>query len=80
MRPPTLDEVVGQEHFFGTGKLLRRMLLADRLGSVIFYGAPGTGKTTLAHVIALQTQCQFRQLNAVSAGIKEVRVTPGGTP
>lgn len=73
MRPRTLDEVAGQQHFLGPGKLLRRMLQADRLGSVIFYGAPGTGKTTLAHVIARQTQCQFRQLNAVSAGIKEVR-------
>jgi putative ATPase len=73
MRPRTLEEVVGQQHFLGEGKLLRRLLAADRLGSVIFYGPPGTGKTALAHVIANQTQCRFRQLNAVAAGIKEVR-------
>jgi putative ATPase len=73
MRPRTLDEFVGQEHFLGPGKLLRRLLQADRLGSVIFYGPPGTGKTALAHVIANHTHCEFRQLNAVAAGIKEVR-------
>ncbi len=73
MRPRTLDEFVGQEHFLGPGKLLRRLLQADRLGSVIFYGPPGSGKTALAHVIANHTQCRFRQLNAVAAGIKEVR-------
>jgi putative ATPase len=73
MRPRNLDEFVGQEHFLGTGKLLRRLLQADRLGSVIFYGPPGTGKTALAHVIANHTHCRFRQLNAVAAGIKEVR-------
>ncbi len=73
MRPRTLDEFVGQEHFLGPGKLLRRLLQADRLGSVIFYGPPGSGKTALAHVIAQQTHCVFRQLNAVAAGIKEVR-------
>ena len=73
MRPRSLDEFIGQEHFLGEGKLLRRMLQADRLGSLIFYGPPGTGKTALAHVIALHTRCEFRQLNAVSAGIKEVR-------
>ncbi|MCI0743317.1 MAG: replication-associated recombination protein A [Gemmataceae bacterium] len=73
MRPRTLDEFVGQDHFLGPEKLLRRLLQADRLGSVIFYGPPGTGKTALAHVIAQHTHCVFRQLNAVSAGIKEVR-------
>src|SRR5579872_4969981 len=73
MRPRTLDEYVGQEHFLGPGKLLRRLLQADRLGSVIFYGPPGTGKTALAHVIANHTQCAFRQINAVATGIKEVR-------
>jgi putative ATPase len=73
MRPRTLDEFAGQEHFIGEGKLLRRMLQADRLGSLIFYGPPGTGKTALAHVIAQHTRCRFRQLNAVAAGIKEVR-------
>jgi putative ATPase len=73
MRPRTLDEFVGQEHFLGEGKLLRRLLQADRLGSVIFYGPPGSGKTALAHVIASHTQCVFRQVNAVAVGIKEVR-------
>ena len=68
-----LDEFVGQEHFLGPGKLLRRLLQADRLSSVIFHGPPGCGKTALAHVIAQQTQCVFRRLNAVAAGIKEVR-------
>src|SRR5437588_5947656 len=73
MRPRTVDEFVGQEHFFGPGKLLRRMLQADRLSSLIFYGPPGTGKTALAHVIATHTNCHFRPINAVAAGIKEVR-------
>src|SRR5262245_45009305 len=73
MRPRTVEEFVGQEHFFGPGKLLRRMLQADRLSSVLFYGPPGCGKTALAHVIANHTQCVFRQVNAVAVGIKEVR-------
>src|SRR5437879_2455617 len=73
MRPRRIEEFVGQEHFFGPDKLLRRMLEADRLSSVIFYGPPGTGKTALAHVIAEHTHCHFRQVNAAAAGIKEVR-------
>src|SRR5438105_4700671 len=73
MRPRTIDEYVGQEHFFGPGKLLRRMLLADRLTSLLFYGPPGTGKTALAHVIANHTQARFVPLNAVASGTKEVR-------
>lgn len=73
MRPQSIDEFVGQEHFFGPDKLLRRMLIADRLSSVIFYGPPGTGKTALAHVIAQHTQCRFCPLNAVAAGTKEIR-------
>ena len=73
MRPRSLDEFVGQEHFLGPGKLLRRMLQADRLSSVVFYGPPGSGKTALAHVIANHTRCHFRPLNAVSASIKDVR-------
>lgn len=73
MRPRTLDEFVGQEHFLGPDKLLRRLLQADRLASAIFYGPPGTGKTSLAHVIANQTRANFYSLNAVAAGIKEVR-------
>jgi putative ATPase len=73
MRPLTLDEFAGQDHFIGPGKLLRRALEADRLSSVIFFGPPGSGKTALAHVIAQHTRCQFRPLNAVVAGIKDVR-------
>ncbi len=73
MRPRTMDEFIGQEHFFGPDKLLRRILEADRLTSVIFYGPPGTGKTALAHVIANHTRCRFRQVNAVATGVKEVR-------
>src|SRR5580765_8050537 len=73
MRPRALDEFVGQEHFLGPGKLLRRTLLADRLSSVLFYGPPGTGKTALAHVIAHHTKSRFRPMNAVAAGTKEVR-------
>jgi len=73
MRPRSVDEFIGQEHFFGPGKLLRRLLQADRLGSLIFYGPPGTGKTALAHVIARHTNCRFQPINAVAAGIKDVR-------
>src|ERR1044072_7620451 len=73
MRPRTLDEFAGQKHFLGPGKLLRRMLEADRLTSVIFYGPPGTGKTTLAQLIATYTKSHFEQVNAAGAGVKEVR-------
>src|SRR2546421_9108246 len=73
MRPRTLDEFVGQEHFLGPGKLLRRMLEADRLTSVIFYGPPGTGKTTLAQLVATYTKSHFEEMNAACVGVKEVR-------
>ena len=73
MRPRTLDEFAGQQHFLGGGKLLRRMLEADRLTSVIFYGPPGTGKTTLANLIAQHTKSHFEQVNAAGVGVKEVR-------
>lgn len=73
MRPRTLAEFVGQQHFLGEGKMLRRMLEADRLGSIIFYGPPGTGKTSLAELIASHTKSNFLRLNAASAGVKEVR-------
>ncbi len=73
MRPQTLDEFVGQEHFLGEGKLLRRLLKADRLGSVIFHGPPGTGKTTLAYILAQTSRSTFRQLSAVSDGVKQLR-------
>ena len=73
MRPRTLEEFVGQQHFLGEGKLLRRMLEADRLSSVIFYGPPGTGKTTLAQLIARYTEAHFEEMNAAAVGVKEVR-------
>jgi len=73
MRPRSLDEFAGQSHFLGEGKLLRRMLKADRLGSVIFFGPPGTGKTTLARLIAAHTKSAFVTLNAAAAGVKDVR-------
>ncbi len=73
MRPRTLDEFVGQEHILGPGKLLRRAIEADRLSSLIFYGPPGTGKTTLARVIARTTRAHFTTLNAVLAGVKDIR-------
>ncbi len=73
MRPRSLDEFAGQEQFLGPGKLLRRMLEADRMTSVIFYGPPGTGKTTLAEVIAAHTRRHFERANAAAIGVKEVR-------
>ncbi|MEX2316238.1 MAG: replication-associated recombination protein A [Pirellulales bacterium] len=89
MRPASLAEFVGQQHFLGEGKLLWRMLRSRRLGSVIFYGPPGTGKTTLARLLATETESRFRQLSAVTSGVKDVReildearheVAAGGRP
>ncbi len=73
MRPRTLAEILGQEEFLGEGKMLRRMLEADRLSSLVFHGPPGSGKTTLAHVIARHISCHFHMLNGASATVKEVR-------
>lgn len=73
MRPRTLDEYVGQAHILGPGRLLRRAIQADQLSSLIFYGPPGTGKTTLAMVIANSTRSHFITINAVLAGVKEIR-------
>lgn len=73
MRPRSLAEFAGQQHFLGKGKLLRRLLAADRLGSVIFYGPPGTGKTTLARLLATESRKKFRQLSAVTSGVKDLR-------
>jgi putative ATPase len=73
MRPRTLDEYIGQEHIIGEGCLLRRAIQIDRLSSVIFYGPPGTGKTTLARIIANTTKASFISINAVLAGVKEIR-------
>ncbi len=73
LRPTTIEEVVGQEHIVGKGKLLYRAIKADKLGSLIFYGPPGTGKTTLAKVIANTTKSEFVQLNATIAGKKDIQ-------
>ena len=73
MRPRRLSEFVGQRHFLGEGKLLNRLLKADRLGSTIFYGPPGVGKTTLAYLLAKESRAVFRQLSAVSDGVKTLR-------
>lgn len=88
MRPEKLEDFVGQKQLVGEGKLLYRLIKADMLSSAIFYGPPGTGKTTLAKIIARESSCPFKQLNAVSAGVKEIRqiaqearnpiLTPGG--
>lgn len=72
MRPRTLLEVVGQEDILGEGKMLRRAIEADRIGSLIFYGPPGCGKTTLAKVIANTTKAEFKQLNATISGKKDM--------
>ena len=74
MRPRTLDEYVGQEHILGPGRLLRRAIEADRVTSLLFYGPPGTGKTTLARIIAGSTRSAFVTLNAVLAGVKDIRL------
>jgi putative ATPase len=73
MRPRMLDEYVGQQHIIGPGRLLRRAIQADQLASLIFYGPPGTGKTTLARVIANTTSAHFIALNAVLAGVADIR-------
>jgi putative ATPase len=73
MRPRTLDEFIGQEHIIGPGRLLRRAIQIDQLSSVIFYGPPGSGKTTLARIIANTTKAEFISINAVLAGVKDIR-------
>ncbi len=73
MRPRSLEEFVGQEHILGPGKLLRRAIEADRLPSVIFSGPPGTGKTTLAHIIADMTHAKFVRLSGVESNVAEMR-------
>jgi len=73
MRPRTLDRFIGQHHFLGDGKLLRRMLDSERLTSIIFHGPPGTGKTALAELIANHTKGQFERANAALVGVKDIR-------
>lgn len=73
LRPETLDEFVGQEHLLGEGKLLRQLIHQDRISSIIFWGPPGVGKTTLANIIAKKTQSSFINFSAVTSGIKEIK-------
>lgn len=73
VRPQTLDEIVGQQHLLGKGKILRRIIEQDAVSSMIFWGPPGVGKTTLANVIANQTKARFINFSAVTSGIKEIR-------
>ncbi len=73
MRPQTLDEYCGQSHLIGEGKVLRRMIESDEVQSMIFWGPPGVGKTTLAHIIANVTEARFINFSAVTSGIKEIR-------
>ncbi|EIT85301.1 recombination factor protein RarA [Fictibacillus macauensis ZFHKF-1] len=73
MRPQTLQEFIGQSHIIGEGKLLRRAIMADQLTPMIFFGPPGTGKTTLAKVIANTTSAYFEQLNAVTSGVADLK-------
>lgn len=73
MRPRSLDEFIGQKHIIGKGKLLRRLIKTDNLTSIILFGPPGVGKTTLAYIISLETKCEFIKLNATTLGVKEIR-------
>lgn len=73
MRPTSLDDVVGQDHLVGSNGPLRRLIVADRLSSIILWGPPGTGKTTLAELVATTTHRSFERLSAVTAGVKDIR-------
>ena len=73
MRPDTLEEFAGQKHLIGEGKVLRRLIASDTISSMIFWGPPGVGKTTLAQIIARQTKANFINFSAVTSGIKEIR-------
>src|SRR5207248_355473 len=73
MRPRTLEEFAGQQHILGPGKLLRRAIEADRISSIILFGPPGTGKTTLAHIIANATRSKFERLSGVESSVADMR-------
>jgi len=73
MRPRRLSEYVGQQHLLGPGQLLSRMIAAGRLGSVVLHGPPGSGKTTLARLLAVETRSEMRSLSAVTSGVKDIR-------
>ena len=73
MRPNSLNEFVGQDHLIGEGKILRKMIESDNITSMIFWGPPGVGKTTLAKIIAVKTKSEFITFSAVTAGIKEIK-------
>lgn len=73
MRANNLNDFIGQKHIVAEGSLLRRAIALDRLGSCIFYGPPGTGKTTLANIVASTTHGEFIKLNAVQAGVADVK-------
>ena len=73
LRPRDLDEFVGQKHLLGEGKVLRRLIEEDKIGSMIFWGPPGVGKTTLASIIAKRTKSKFVDFSAVTSGIKEIK-------
>ena len=73
MRPRDLDEFAGQQHLLGEGKVLRRLIESDRVNSMIFWGPPGVGKTTLAQIIARRTQAEFVNFSAVTSGVKEIK-------
>ena len=73
LRPRTLDEFFGQKHLLGEGKVLRRLIESDNIGSMIFWGPPGVGKTTLARIRAGRTKAEFIDFSAVTSGIKEIK-------
>src|SRR3990167_8517962 len=73
LRPETLDDFVGQKHILGQGKMIRQAIIEDKVGSMIFWGPPGSGKTTLARIIANMTKSNFISFSAVTSGIKEIK-------
>ena len=73
LRPKMLEEVAGQKHLLGEGKILRQLIEQDQVSSMIFWGPPGVGKTTLARIIAERTQSHFVDFSAVTSGIKEIK-------